>query len=67
MTYPLDESNGCEKRADGLCKLDDFTTHLDKNAYKASKWDLMCFGKIGKDFNLTGPVTDGVIPEEDIF
>ena len=67
VTYPLDESNGCERRADGLCKLDDFTTHLDKNAYKASKWDLMCFGKIGKDFNLTGPVTDGVIPEEDIF
>ena len=66
VVYPLDESNGCQKRKDGLCKLTDYTEFLANHAYKASKFDLVCFGKNQTDFILTGPVTDGVIPDEDI-
>lgn len=62
VVYPLDESNGCAKRDDGLCKLSDYTTHLDEHAYDATKFDLACFGKNGTDFTLTGPVEDGTIP-----
>ena len=67
VVYPLDESNGCEKRKDGLCKLEKYTEFLDKHAYKASKFDLACFGKNGTDFNITGPVTDGTVPDDAIL
>ncbi|WFD19069.1 hypothetical protein MCAP1_001287 [Malassezia caprae] len=66
IVYPLDESNGCSKRKDGLCKLNDYAEFLTNHAYKASKFDLVCFGKNKTDFTLTGPVTDGVIPNKDI-
>lgn len=66
VVYPLDESNGCEKRNDGLCKLDTYASYLDKHAYDASKFDLACFGKNGTDFVLTGPVQDGTIPQHAI-
>ena len=67
VVYPLDESNGCEKRKDGLCKLKSYTEFLDKHAYKASKFDLACFGRNGTDFNITGPVTDGTMPDDAIL
>ena len=65
---PLNEAQGCKSRPDGLCKLDDFTSYLEKNAYKASKFDLSCFGKNGTDFKLKGlsTVTDGVVPDSAI-
>ena len=65
---PLNEAQGCKPRPDGLCKLDDFTSYLEKNAYKASKFDLSCFGKNGTDFKLKGlsTVTDGVVPDSAI-
>lgn len=66
VVYPLDEANGCQKRKDGLCKVSDYADFLMNHAYKASKFDLVCFGKNQTDFTLTGPVTDGVIPNKDI-
>lgn len=56
---PLDAGQGCEGRKDGLCKLDDFVDYLEKNAYKASKFDAACFGKNGTDFTVYGPVKTG--------
>ncbi|WFD34126.1 hypothetical protein MCUN1_000961 [Malassezia cuniculi] len=56
---PLDAGQGCEGRADGLCKLDDFVGHLEKYAYDASKFQTVCYGKNGTDFTVTGPVHSG--------
>lgn len=58
---PMDQDQGCEKRPDGLCKFDDFLQHQQKNAYKDAKYDLVCFGKNGTDFTVTGPVRNGTI------
>ena len=55
---PLDEGQGCEKRKDGLCKLDGFVKNL-KRAYNASHFEIVCFGKNGTDYTVTGPVQNG--------
>lgn len=58
---PMGHDQGCEVRPDGLCKLDDFFSHQQKNAYKDAKYDLVCFGKNGTDFTVYGPVRNGTI------
>ena len=63
---PLDQDQGCEKRRDGLCKLDDFIHYQNKTAYKASHYDLFCQGKNGTDFVVTGPVKNGALTKEQI-
>ena len=62
---PLDEGQGCEKRKDGLCKLDGFVKNL-KRAYNASHFDVVCFGKNGTDFTVTGPVQNGSLNSSQI-
>ena len=61
---PLDEDQGCKKRKDGLCKLHDFISYQKEHAYKASKFNLACFGKNGTDFTITGPVRNGAPPSK---
>lgn len=58
---PLNEDQGCTARPDGLCKLTDFWSHQWQNAPKDAKFDLVCFGKNGTDFTVTGPVRNGTI------
>lgn len=56
---PLDQDQGCQKRKDGLCKLDDFVNHLQDRVIQEANFDLTCFGKNGTDFNATKPVDQG--------
>ena len=58
---PLNEDQGCTARPDGLCKLSDFWSHQWQNAPKDAKFNLICFGKNGTDFTVTGPVRNGTI------
>lgn len=63
---PLDKDQGCEKRADGLCKLNDFASNLRK-AYKESHFEIVCYGKNGTDFNVTGLVENGSLNSSQIL
>ena len=58
---PMDKDQGCEKRKDGLCKLQDFTQHQLKHAFKDANFKAACFGKNGTDFIVTGPVHNGTV------
>ena len=58
---PMNQDQGCEARPDGLCKFNDFWKHQYQNAYKDSKYDLVCFGQNGTDFVVTGPVRNGTV------
>lgn len=60
---PLDEGQGCAKRPDGLCKLDDFVGFLKAHANDAAKFELACYGKNGTDFTVTGPVSTGTLED----
>ena len=57
----MDKDQGCEKRKDGLCKLQDFTQHQLKHAFKDANFKAACFGKNGTDFIVTGPVHNGTV------
>lgn len=63
---PLDEGQGCKPRADGLCKLKKFIGHLEKHANEAAQFDLICYGKNGTDFTITGPVKQGTLEKSQI-
>ena len=63
---PLNQDQGCEKRPDGLCKLNDFIKYQNDTAFKASKFDLFCFGKNGTNFTVTGPVRMGALTDAQI-
>ncbi|WFD30994.1 hypothetical protein MSPP1_002022 [Malassezia sp. CBS 17886] len=58
---PMNKDQGCATRPDGLCNLNDFVLHQLRNAYKDSKFNTLCFGENGKDFNVTGPVRNGTL------
>lgn len=64
---PLDQGQGCEKRKDAICKLDNFIQHLKDNAYRAAKFNLSCYGKNGSDFTITKPVKSGALTDEMIL
>ena len=63
---PLDEGQGCSKRPDGLCKLDDFIAYARKNANDAAQFELACYGQNGTDFTVTGPVSGGTLDSNQI-
>ena len=63
---PLDEGQGCSKRPDGLCKLDDFIAYARKNANNAAQFELACYGQNGTDFTVTGPVSGGTLESNQI-
>jgi hypothetical protein len=53
---------GCTVSDNGLCLLSDFVAYQKKHAYKASNFDVACFGVNGTDFTITGPsVRNGTI------
>ncbi|PKI84653.1 hypothetical protein MVES1_001877 [Malassezia vespertilionis] len=59
---PMDQDQGCsETKPNGLCKFNEFINHQKQNAIKDAKFQLVCFGKNGTDFTVTGPVTNGTV------
>ena len=63
---PLDGSQGCQARPDGLCKLNDFVQNLQQHAYKSSHFDVACFGTNGTDYTIGDYVTTGTLRSSQI-
>ncbi|KAL4402655.1 acid phosphatase [Malassezia pachydermatis] len=63
---PLNEGQGCEPRVDGLCKLQDFVSHLQK-AMSSIPFALTCYGKNGTDIAVTHTVEHGMLTPEQIL
>ncbi|PKI84633.1 hypothetical protein MVES1_001878 [Malassezia vespertilionis] len=63
---PMNQDQGCEKRDDGLCKLDSFVKHQKEHAFKDSHFETACMGKNGTDYIVTGPVKTGTLSKSQI-
>ena len=63
---PLDGNQGCESRLDGLCRLDNYISHLEKHAFQDSNFDFLCRLKIDENFDLKKLLDGGILSNDDL-
>lgn len=63
---PLDGNQGCESRLDGLCRLDNYLSHLEKHAFQNSNFDFLCRLKIDENFDLKKLLDGGILSNDDL-